>query len=69
MMVFEKNRKANPNDTFTTFVGLARGNMALEKYETAAENFRMASKNAPQGQAPFYEDLAKKCEKKMQKGG
>ena len=69
MMVFEKNRKNHPDDNFTTLVGLARGNMAIEKYDTAAKHFKMAAKNAPQGQAPFYEDLAKKCEMKMNKGG
>lgn len=69
MVVFEKNRKNNPDDNFTTLVGLARGNMALEQYEAAAKHFKKASENAPQGQAVFYEDLAKKCEMKMQKGG
>ncbi|MEO1263995.1 MAG: DUF2911 domain-containing protein [Bacteroidota bacterium] len=69
MMVFEKNRKNNPDDKFTTLVGLARGNMAIKKYDTAAKHFKMAAQNAPQGQAAFYEDLAKKCEMKMQKGG
>ena len=69
MMVFEKNREQNPEDKFTTLVGLARGNMAIGEYKTAAKNFRLAAENAPQGQAAFYEDLAKDCESKIQKGG
>ena len=69
MKVFKYNREKNPDDKFTTVVGLARGNMALEEYKMAAKLFKEAAANAPQGQANFYEDLAKKCETKLQKGG
>ncbi len=69
MKIFKYNREKNPDDKFTTVVGLARGNMALGEYKTAAKHFKAAAENAPQGQAQFYEDLAKKCETKMQKGG
>ncbi len=67
--VFQMNRDRNPDDTFTTFVGLARGNMAVGEFGTAADHFKTAAQNAPKGQATFYEDLAKKCEEKMGKGG
>ena len=47
MAIFELNRKNNPHDNFTTYVGLARGNMALENYGKAASYFRKAAPNAP----------------------
>lgn len=69
MKVFKYNREKNPDDKFTTLVGMARGGMAIGEYKSAAKHFRMAAENAPQGQATYYEDLAKQCENKMQTGG
>ncbi|MCR9286358.1 MAG: DUF2911 domain-containing protein [Bacteroidetes bacterium] len=66
--IFEMNAKKNPDDNFTIFVGLARGNMAIENYESAAKYFKKAAPNAPQGQEQAYMDLAKQCEQKMTKG-
>jgi len=62
MKVFELNRKKNPDDNFTTFVGLARGYQEVGKDKKAIENYRLAAKNAPPGQASFYEGLAKELE-------
>ena len=68
MKIFKMNREKNPDDQFTTLVGLARGNMALGNYKEAASYFKKAAPNAPQGQQQFYEGLAKQCEEKMTKG-
>lgn len=68
MKIFKMNREKNPDDQFTTLVGLARGNMALGNYKEAAGYFKKAAPNAPQGQQQFYEGLAKQCEEKMTKG-
>lgn len=68
MEIFEMNAKNNPDDNFTTLVGLARGNMAMENYVMAAKYFKKAAPNAPQGQESAYLDLAKKCEEKATKG-
>ena len=62
MKVFELNRKRNPDDNFTTIVGLARGYQAVGKNKKAIENYRLAAKNAPSGQASYYEGLAKQLE-------
>jgi hypothetical protein len=62
MEVFELNRKRNPDDNFTTYVGLARGYEAVGKNKQAIKNYRLAAENAPQGQREYYEDLAKKLE-------
>lgn len=69
MKIFTLNRERHPDDNFTTVVGLARGNMAIGKFKEAAKYFKQAATNAPQGQAVFYENLAKQCEEKMEKGG
>ncbi|KAA3641039.1 MAG: DUF2911 domain-containing protein, partial [Bacteroidetes bacterium] len=65
MAIFQMNRDNNPDDNFTTLVGLARGNMANENFKEAAKYFRIAAKNAPAGQAPAYENLAKQCEDRL----
>lgn len=65
MKIFQMNRDKNPEDNFTTLVGMARGNMALEKYKEAADYFRKAAPNAPPGQTTAYEGLAKQCEDKI----
>ncbi|MFZ2900895.1 MAG: DUF2911 domain-containing protein [Saprospiraceae bacterium] len=67
LKVFELNRVRNPLDTFTTYVGLGRGYMAVGRYKEAADYFKMAAPNAPSGQERFYEDLAKQCEEKLKK--
>ena len=67
LKIFELNRAKNPLDTFTTYVGLGRGYMAVGKFKEAAGYFRMAAPGAPSGQARFYEDLAAECEAKMKK--
>jgi tetratricopeptide (TPR) repeat protein len=69
MKVFQKNREQNPQDNFTTLVGLARGNMAMGNFKEAAQYFKQASPNAPAGQAQVYLDLAKECEAKLKSGG
>jgi tetratricopeptide (TPR) repeat protein len=67
--IFKLNRERNPNDNFTTIVGLARGYMAIENFKEAANYFRQAAKTAPAGQATFYTDLAKQCDEKVGKKG
>ncbi|HMQ48916.1 MAG TPA: DUF2911 domain-containing protein [Saprospiraceae bacterium] len=67
MKVFKLNRERHPEDQFTTIVGLARGNMAIGEYKEAAKLFRQAAVTAPQGQANFYEDLARQCDEAMNK--
>jgi tetratricopeptide (TPR) repeat protein len=62
LKVFELNRKRNPDDEFTTIVGLARGYEAVGKNKKAIENYRLAAKNAPPGQQSYYENLAKQLE-------
>lgn len=62
LKVFELNRKRNPKDNFTTLVGLARGYEAVGMNQKAIENYRLAAKNAPPGQAQLYEGLAKQLE-------
>ncbi len=63
--IFEKNRANNPEDKFTTLVGLARGHMATERFEEAAKYFKQAAENAPANQQQAYLDLAKQCEEKI----
>lgn len=60
--IFKLNRKRNPKDNFTTIVGLARGYAATGQKKKAVENYRLAAKTAPPGQAQFYEGLAKQLE-------
>ncbi len=69
LKVFKLNREKHPDDNFTTFVGLARGHKAVGQFKEAAQFFRKAAPNAPEGQATIYEDLAKECEAKLTKQG
>ncbi len=69
LKVFKINRERNPDDKYTTVVGLARGNMANGNYEEAAKYFKKATEGCPPQYASFYEDLAKQCEEKLHKGG
>lgn len=58
LMVFETNRKNNPEDNFTTYVGLGRGYQAVGKNNDAIKNFELAVVNAPDGQKSYYQSLA-----------
>jgi tetratricopeptide (TPR) repeat protein len=61
--VFEYNRKAHPDDTFTTYVGLARGYAAVDDKKKAIKNWETAIENLPENQKPnlaFYEAELKK---------
>ncbi len=61
--VFKLNKQLNPKDTFTTYVGLARGYTALGDKKNAIKNWEVAIKNLPEdqkGNLKFYEaELAK----------
>jgi tetratricopeptide (TPR) repeat protein len=50
MEVFKLNRQMHPEDTFTTFVGLARGYAALGDKKNAIKNWEVAIKNLPENQ-------------------
>ncbi len=61
--VFEYNRKAHPDDTFTTYVGLARGYAAVGNTKKAIKNWETAIKNLPENQKTnlaYYEAELKK---------
>ncbi len=53
MEVFQLNRKKYPQDTFTTYVGLARGYAALGDKKNAIKNWEIAIKNLPDNQKPY----------------
>jgi tetratricopeptide (TPR) repeat protein len=61
--VFKLNRQLHPGDTFTTFVGLARGYTAVGDKKNAIKNWEAAIKNLPADQKAnlsFYETELKK---------
>jgi tetratricopeptide (TPR) repeat protein len=61
--VFKLNRQKHPEDTFTTYVGLARGYTAVGDKKNAIKNWEAAIKNLPEDQKQnlkFYEDELKK---------
>ena len=61
--VFKLNRQRNPNDKFTTVVGLARGYTAVGDTKNAIKNWELAIKNIPDNQKQFlnvYEAELKK---------
>jgi tetratricopeptide (TPR) repeat protein len=63
MEVFKRNRQLHPEDTFTTYVGLARGYTAIGDKKNAIKNWETAIKNLPENQkanAAFYESELKK---------
>ena len=64
MKIFQRNRDRNPEDNFTTLVGLARGHMALGNNEEAIKYFELAAPNAPQGQTQAYLNIAKSLKEK-----
>jgi tetratricopeptide (TPR) repeat protein len=48
--VFKLNRQRNPDDKFTTVVGLARGYAAVGDTKNAIKNWELAIKNLPENQ-------------------
>jgi hypothetical protein len=52
MEVFRLNRAAHPDDTFVTYVGLARGYTALGNKQEAIANWEIAIRNIPDNQKP-----------------
>ena len=61
--VFKLNRQRNPTDTFTTYVGLARGYTAVGDKKNAIKNWELAIKNIPDDRKaglPTYEAELKK---------
>jgi hypothetical protein len=63
MEVFRLNREKHPDDTFTTYVGLARGYTALGDRKNAVKNWEIAIKNIPEnqkGNKAYYESELEK---------
>jgi tetratricopeptide (TPR) repeat protein len=65
--VFKLNRQRNPDDKFTTFVGLARGYTAVGDNKNAIKNWEIAIKNLPENQKQFL--AVYEAELKKLKGG
>jgi tetratricopeptide (TPR) repeat protein len=65
--VFKLNRQRHPEDTFTTYVGLARGFTAVGDTKNAIKNWETAIKNIPENQKPNL--AAYEAELKKLKGG
>jgi len=62
MQVFKMNRERHPEDTFVTYVGLARGYTATGDVKNAIANWELALKNIPDNQKqnlPAYEQALK----------
>jgi len=62
MTIFRLNRQRHPDETFVTFVGLARGYTALGDTRQAIANWEIAIKNIPESQKvnlPAYEQALK----------
>jgi len=61
--IFKLNRTRHKDDTFTTYVGLARGYTAVGNKKEAIKNWEIALKNVPENQkantAAFEAELAK----------
>ena len=56
--IFKLNRQLHPDDTFVTYVGLARGFTALGDRKSAIANWEIAIRNIPDSQRqnlPIYE--------------
>jgi len=61
--IFKLNKQRNPDDKFTTHVGLARGYTAVDDKKNAIKNWEIAIKNIPENQKAyvnFYEGELKK---------
>jgi tetratricopeptide (TPR) repeat protein len=65
--VFKLNRSKHPEDTFTTYVGLARGFAAVGDNKNAIKNWEIAIKNVPAEQKQFLPTF--EAELKKLKGG
>jgi hypothetical protein len=50
MAIFTENRRRHPDETFVTYVGLARGYAALGDTRNAIANWEIAIKNIPENQ-------------------
>lgn len=62
MAVFKLNRERHPDDTFVTYVGLARGYTAIGDTKNAIANWELAIRNIPENQRPnlpVYEQALK----------
>jgi tetratricopeptide (TPR) repeat protein len=62
MEVYRLNRELHPDDTFVTFVGLARGYTAIGDRKHAIANWELALRNIPDDQKqnrPIYEKALK----------
>ena len=55
--IFKSNQEKHPSDTFTVWVGLARGYQALGEKDMAIENWKMAIEGAQESQKPFYKKI------------
>lgn len=61
--VYKLNRTMHPDDTFTTYFGLARGYAAVGDKKNAIKNWETAIKNIPEDQKPnldYYKGELKK---------
>ena len=61
--IFKLNRQKNPDDKFTTYVGLARGYTAVGNKKEAIKNWEIAIKNIPENQkanTALYQEEIKK---------
>lgn len=61
--IFKLNRERHKDDTFTTYVGLARGNAAVGNKKEAIRYWELILKNLPENQQPnrsVYENELKK---------
>lgn len=67
LAVFKLNRQRNPDDKFTTVVGLARGYAAVGDNKNAIKNWELAIKNIPDNQKQFLNVY--EAELKKLKGG
>jgi len=67
MTIFTLNRRRHPEETFVTYVGLARGYTALGDTRNAIANWEIAIKNIPESQRvnlPAYEQALKALREK-----
>lgn len=67
MTIFTLNRRRHPDETFVTYVGLARGYAALGDTRNAIANWEIAIRNIPENQKinlPVYEQALKALREK-----
>ncbi len=68
MQIFRMNRQRHPDDTFVTYVGLARGYTAVGDVKNAIANWEIAIRNLPDNQKPnlpVYEQALKALKDKQ----